>query len=389
MKNIVIDAQIPIFERILFSNKPHPSMAINVLVISNYRDYHTARPEARIFMGLAKYDFNIHVMTYPGTELQKEFEAVGIKVITWHPEYKRNRQEIKKLRDYIIENKIDIVHLFNSRAIQTGIQAAKKLPVKVVLYRGYTGNIHWYDPTAYLKYLHPRVDRVFCNSIGVEQLIRRQKFWKTNVPVTINKGHDLAWYEGYQPLDIKKELGIPEDAFLLVNVANNRKMKGIPYLLKAMNLLPADANIHLLLIGRDMDDPKHLKIIEAGDKKDKIHILGFRKDVLNIVAACDTFVLSSIIGESITKSVLEAMSLGVAPIITDIPGNVELVEPGKNGLVVPMKKPAAMAQAIMQLFNNRELCKTMGQASKNRIKNVLNTENTVAKTKKMYEDLMK
>jgi len=364
-------------------------MAINVLVISNYRDYHSTRPEARIFIGLAKQGFNIHVMTHPDTQMEKDFQEAGIKVIAFHPKHKGEKSEIKKVRDYITENNIDVMHLFNSRAIQTGIKAAKNLPVKVALYRGYTGNIHWWDPTAYLKFLHPRVDKIFCNSIGVENLIRSQKLFKTNVPITINKGHDIAWYEGYEPIDIKKELGIPEDAFLLVNVANNRRMKGIPYLLKAMNLLPSDANIHLLLVGRNMDDKKHLKVINAGDKKNNIHILGFRKDVLNIVAACNSFVLSSITGESITKSVLEAMSLGVTPIITNIPGNTELVVHEENGLVVPLKNPSALNTAIMRIYNNREFCKKMGATSKERIRNVLNTENTVLKTKAMYEDLLK
>lgn len=363
-------------------------MAINVLVISNYTDYHSTRPEAKIFMGLAELGFNIHVMTYPDTQMQKDFEKVGIKVIPFHPKRKGEKSEVKRVHDYLVDNKIDILHLFNSRAIQTGIKAAKKLPVKVVLYRGYTGNIHWWDPTAYLKFLHPRVDKIFCNSIGVEQLIRSQKLGKTNVPITINKGHDIAWYENYQPIDIKGELGIPEDAFLLVNVANNRRMKGIPYLLKAMNQLPTNTNIHLLLVGRNMDDPKHLKIIEAGNNKDKIHIVGFRKDVLNIVAASDSFVLSSITGESITKSVLEAMSLGVTPIITDIPGNTELVVHEQNGLVVKSKDVDELSAAILRIYKDRELCKKMGEASKERIRNVLNTENTVKKTKKMYEDLL-
>lgn len=363
-------------------------MSINVLVISNYRDYHSTRPEANIFMGLAKMEFNIHIMTYPGTQMQKDLEDAGITVVEFHPDHKGKRSEIERVRDYIIENGIDIIHLFNSRAIQTGIKAAKRLPVKVVLYRGYTGNIHWWDPTAYLKYLHPRVDRIFCNSIGVEKLIRRQKIFKTKVPVTINKGHDIKWYEDYKPIDIKSELGIPEDAFLLINVANNRRMKGVPYLLKTMNLLPSDANIHLLIAGRNMDIPKHMKIINSGDKAEKVHILGFRKDVLNIVAACDSFVLPSIKGESITKSVLEAMSLGTAPVITDIPGNTELVAHGENGLVVRAKNPKDLSKAIMHIYNDRELCKLMGERSKERIRTELNTEITILKTKKMYEELI-
>ena len=52
--------------------------------------------------------------------------------------------------------------------------------------------------------------------------------------------------------------------------------------------------------------------------------------MLNIVSACDAFVLSSLFGESITKSVIEAMSLSKTAVITDIPGNKELLEEWKQ-----------------------------------------------------------
>lgn len=362
-------------------------MAIKVLVISNYNDYHTTRPEAEVFIGLAKMGFQIHIMTYKDSRYAKEFESAGIHVIDFHPEKKLDKAEIRRIREVIIEKQIDIVQLFNSKAIINGIQAAKDLPVKVVLYRGYTGNIHWYDPTSYFKYLHPRVDKIVCNSIGVQQQINRQLFFDKRKTITINKGHKLEWYQDYKPMDIRKELNIPDNALLLVNVANNRKMKGIPYLLKAMNYLENKAEVHLLLIGNDMDSKENLGIVEQGNMTDKIHLLGFREDVLNIVAACDVFVLSSIKGESITKSVLEAMSLGVTPIISDIPGNIELVEDNESGLVFPSKNSKGLSQAILRLFNDRKLCKRLGQNAKMRIDSVLSHEQTLHKTKALFEEL--
>ena len=362
-------------------------MSIKVLVISNYRSQHTARPEAAIFFGLAKLGFDIHVMTWGDSSFVPDFRAAGMIVVDFHPKKKFDRRESDFIRQYVIDHKIDIMHLFNSPATINGIRAAKGLPVKVVLYRGYTGNIHWWDPTAYFKYLHPRVDAIFCNSIGVKQLFDRQLFFKKSKAVTINKGHDLAWYD-YEPIDIRSELGIDKDALLLVTVANNRRMKGVPYLLKAMSALPQGLNIHLLLIGRDMDTSQNLRILEKGGYKDNVHFLGFRRDVLNIEASCDIFVLPSITGESITKSVIEAMSLGVGAIISDIPGNVELVDDGVNGLVFPSKNVQALASAIEKVYNDRSLVEKFGKASKERVATVLNTEQTVIKTKKLYEDLM-
>lgn len=362
---------------------------IRVLVVSNYRSFHTVRPEAAIFLGLARLGFDIHVMTFADSPFVEPFREAGITVVPFHPEKKFDRAESDRIREYILKHDIQILHLFNSKATHNGLRAAKGLPVKVVLYRGYTGNIHWWDPTAYTKYLHPRVDAVLCNSIGVKQLLDRQLFFKNRKAVVINKGHNLDWYKDYTPADIRTELGIDSDALVLITVANNRRMKGVPYLMKAMSQLPAGLNIHLLLAGRDMDTPQNLALLGKGAYADRVHFLGFRKDVLNVVAASDLFVLPSITGESITKSVLEAMSLGVGAIISDIPGNVELVEEGVNGLVFPNKDAKALSEAILKVYNNRALVEQFGKASKERIRTVLNSEQTVLKTKELYEGLVK
>lgn len=369
-------------------NSEIENRSIKILVISDYRDFHTVRPEAEIFIALAKMDFKIYIMTYKDAKYVPIFETAGIKIIDFHPEKKFNKSEIHKIREEIIKNKIDIVHLFNSKAIINGIQAAKGLPVKVVVYRGYTGNVHWYDPTAYIKYLHPRVDKIFCNSIGVEEHFHKQLFFDKRKTITINKGHDIKWYENYNPYDIRKELSIPTDTFLLINVANNRKMKGIPYLLQAMNLLPAELPIHLILAGKNMDNKTNLKIINQGDQKNNIHFLGYRKDVLNIVASSNVFVLPSIKGESITKSVIEAMSLEVTPIISDISGNKELIVNNESGIVVPAKNPEEISRAIIKLYKDQTLCKELGKNAKKRIVEHLNSLQTIVKTKNLYEDLI-
>ncbi len=363
-------------------------MPIKVLVISDYRDFVTTRPEAEIFIGLAKLGFKIHIMTFKETPFHSTFEAAGIRVIDFHPKKKFDKAEIARIRETIIKEKIDIIHLFNNPAIVNGIKAAKGLKVKVVLYRGYAGNIHWYDPLSYLKFLHPRVDKIFCNSQGVEEFLQKQLLFGKHKTITINKGHNLNWYTDFPPYDIKKELNLSPDAFLLVNVANNRRMKGISYLLKAINLVPKDLPIHLLLVGKDMDTKENLHLIKKGGKSDKVHILGFRKNPLNIVTASDVFVLSSIKGESITKSVIEAMSLGIAPIITDIAGNRELLVHEQSGLICKARDPKGLSEAILKLYKDTPLRKRLGKNAKLRIDSHLNTGQTVLKTKKMYEDLL-
>lgn len=357
-----------------------------ILVISNYRHIHSSRPEAEIFIGLQDKGVEVHVMTFEDADYIPRLKDAGIKVIPFHPVKKLNPGEIRTIRRHILDNDIDIVFLFNSKAIINGIQAAKGTAAKVVLYRGFSGHIHWYDPLAYLKYLHPRVDRIICNSEGVEKHIQKALFWAKEKTITINKGHNIQWYNDVKPVP-RSELPVPEEAFIAICVANDRKMKGIRYLLQSTYYWPEETPIHLLLVGRGMDKSTYLKLLEDSPNGDKVHLMGFRENALEIVAASDAFVLSSIFGESITKSVLEAMSLGVAPLITDIPGNKELVENGKSGIVVPSKDPEALAKALNKLANDNSLKQEIANNARDRIKHRLSNKRSIEKYYELVQEL--
>lgn len=360
---------------------------IKVLVIGSYDVIHTSRPEAEIIIGLANAGLDMSVMTQGNTEYAKRFTECGVRVIPFHLEKKFRRAESQRIRQELIDGEYDILQLYTSKAIINGIRAARGLRVKVVLYRGYAGHIHWYDPAAYLKYLHPRVDKIVCNSIGVEAHFRKQLFLDKSKLVTINKGHDLAWYKDVVPADLRN-LGIPTSAFVVTCMANVRPMKGIPYLLAAMDYLPMDAQIHLVLGGDGTDDESFVKKAAVSQHASKIHLLGHRKDALNIVAASNVFALASIKGESITRAVQEAMALGIPPVITDIPGNKELVEHRISGLVVPMKNAKALADALLLLYRDAVLYQKLSTGARIHIATKLSHQRTVVQMKKLYESIV-
>ncbi len=361
-------------------------MSLRVLVISDYRDTGSVRPEAELFIGLAKLGVEVTIMTYGNADYVPKFKAAGIKVIDFHPEKKFDKKEIGFVRKELKKGGHHVMHLFNGKAIVTGLQAAKGLKVKVVLYRGYTGNIHWYDPSAYFKYLSPRVDRVFCISDATRDLIKRNRIFGKDKPVTIHKGHDLGWYEGIEPADLS-ELNLPGDAFVVTNVCNARPMKGIPYLLKSSYFIPENLPVHYVLVGRNLDTPENRKILDSSPNKNKVHFTGFRKDVLRIVKASDAFVLSSLYGEATTKAVIEAMSLGICPLITDIPGNRGLVIDGECGLVFPSRDPKAIAEAILEVYHDPEKRNLLAENARKQIETQWNIKDTILNTRALYEEL--
>lgn len=363
-------------------------MAIKVLVISNYRSTVTVRPEAEIFIGLKKqFGYDVTVMTFGDGEYVPKFVEAGIRVIDFHPIKKFSWAQVKRIRTELKEGGYQIMHLFNNKAMVNGILAAMGLPVKVAIYRGYTGNIHWWDPFMYLKYLSPRVDRIVCLVEAIRVLMRKNLLFNKDKAVTINKGHDINWYNDVTPIDLKEQ-GVPDDAFKIVCVANVRPMKGMKYLLEATHFLPADSKIHLLLLGNGMDAPKFKKIIDQSPIKNQIINLGFRKDALRVVKASHVFALASIYGEAITKSVIEAMSLGVTPLITDIEGNVGLAIDGESGLVVPAHNAKALAEAMVKLSLDRDLTARLGKNARAHIDKNLNTKDTVKAFDVMYRDLV-
>ena len=360
---------------------------MRILTISDYRDTQAAKPEAELMVRLKGSGVDVRIITFPDTAYEKLFNDAGIPLIYNHPNKKYDRQFIRFLKKYSIDNKIDIFYLFNSKAIINGIFAAYGLPVKVVLYRGYTGHIHWYDPTAYLKYLNPRVDKIVCLADSIKELLYEQKFFKKEKAITINKGHHPSWYRHIPALDLG-EFEIPPNAFVVACMANARPFKGIKYLLQATYLFQEMPNLHLLLIGRDMNKGELNQLLAQSPFAPQIHLTGWRKDVLSILASCSVFVLPSIGGEATTKSVIEAMSMGVAPIITDIFGNKGLVVHQESGLVVPPQDPQALADALYFYYTHSELSGNHGVTAKRHIAKEFHIDRTVHETKALFESLV-
>ncbi|WP_375579200.1 glycosyltransferase family 4 protein [Marivirga tractuosa] len=360
---------------------------MKILVISNYKSIVTVRPEAEIFIGLAKKGHEITVMTYEGADYIPRFEEHGIKVIPFHPTKKRDKESIAFIREELIKGEYDILQMYNSLAYLNGIPAAKGLPVKVSLYRGYTGNIAWYDPFIYLKYFNKTVDAVICNVKAIEELFVKNYFGNRIIFKTINKGHDISWYQVDEKADLSEYIQ-SKDNVKFICTANDRKMKGLKYLLKATHYLDKDAPFELFLAGNNMDRPEFLKLIEESPVKDKIHILGYRNDILEVENNCDVFVLASLYGESITKAAIEAMALGKAPLITDIPGNKKLVVSGESGIVVPKADAEGLAEGMKQYIYNPKLIEKYGEAAQNRIQNVFHTSKTVEEYEEFYNELI-
>jgi len=204
-------------------------------------------------------------------------------------------------------------------------------------------------------------------------------------PVTIHKGHELAWYTA-TPADLT-DYGIPEGAFVVGCTANYRPRKGIDYLIDAIEALPADAQVHLVLIGY-MDAEKLTARIEKSPIGDRIHRVGYVDNAPELSAACDVFCMPSTKREGLARAIIEAMAYRVPPVVTDAGGSPELVVDGVSGFVVPPRDAQGLADAIEKLYREKDLRQRMGEAARERIATDFRNEDTVRKTIALYEELV-
>ncbi|MTB49526.1 glycosyltransferase family 4 protein [Lewinella sp. W8] len=365
--------------------------APSLLVVSDYRDsLNAVRPEGRWFVGLVRdFGYQVTVMTRTeGANYVDEMRAAGVRIIDWHPSSKFGKADRQRIRRELRENHYDLLHLFNNKSIVAGIMAASNWPGKVVTYRGYTGNVHWWDPSAYTQHLNRRVDMITCVSQAVKDSFDRLPFFDRNKTVVVAKGHDPAWYAEVKALDLNREFDIPDDRTVIVIVANARKMKGMEYLGSAVRKLPPDLGIHFLFAGRGLDTQDLLADFADSYYGHQYTFAGFRTDVLNLVAAADISLLPSVKGEGLSKVLLESMFLGRPTIMTDIGGNRGLGIDGETALIVPPRDEEALRDAIVRLAEDGELRQRIGPAGRDYMTEHYRADVTVKRLHEAYQQLL-
>jgi sugar transferase (PEP-CTERM/EpsH1 system associated) len=119
-----------------------------------------------------------------------------------------------------------------------------------------------------------------------------------------------------------------------------------------------------------------------------IWMTGDRDDIPELLSAMDVFVLPSL-AEGISNTVLEAMSAGLPVIATAVGGNLELVEEGWNGCLVPVGDSYALANALNELLADENLLKQQGVNARKRMVEKFDWHRTVDEYLGVYEELLR
>ena len=347
------------------------------------------RPESELFIGLRNEGFPIDVMANPDGANFERLSHAGLIVGQIALKNRFDKEGTAAIRKVLETGAYDVVHAFNPRALACALRASRGMSIKIVAYRGIIGNISYLNPESWITFLHPRVDCIVCVAEAIRNYLAGLRFLWLHLPPsklkTVYKGHDLGWYRD-TPADLQ-EFGIPEGAFTICCTGRDVPRKGFDVLVESLARLPSDVVVHLLLVG-DLDRNEALRQqVQALPHPERVHFTGFRKDAPALAAASDIFVLPSKEREGLPRAVIEAMSYGVTPVVTDVGGMPELVEQGVSGLVVPPNDAQSLSDALLKLYRDRELLERMGGNARRRIETDFHTSQTVQQMGNIYCEL--
>jgi len=281
----------------------------------------------------------------------------GIETFVMHKRRGFDVRLIFALRRLLRDQAVDVLHTHNFAPLIYGSLAARLCGA---------GTVNTRHGRAALR-THPLIwaltDRVVAVSEDARrELVRHNRIRPDKVRVVIN-AIDLTRYApaSAPSRERRRELGLPPDELVCGIVGRLSPEKDHRTLLTAMGALGrSGSSSHLVIVGGGPLEGELKALVQSLGLEERVHFLGFRSDVAELLPLFDLFVLSSR-EEGISLTLIEAMAAGLPIVATRVGGNPEVVVDGETGLLVEAGQPEALAAALGSLLGDPDTRMRMGR----------------------------
>ena len=256
---------------------------------------------------------------------------------------KLDRNVIRNLREYIQKNKIEVLWSVNLYPMfYAYLSTLGKTGVRVIGSSNVSRFRNTYEKLKMLIYV-PIIWQLDAFIFGST---RQMKEWQRIYPIgkarcfTIHNGVDTDKFSlkqyGLAKTTARQQMSLPENGLVIAMVAQFRVEKAHADLIKAVkNILDTGIDVNILFVGagNTQDDVRGL-VVKLG-MSDRVIFAGLMHDVRPALVAADVFALTSRAVETFSNAALEAMSMEVPVVLSDLGGAGEMVDKGINGLLYP------------------------------------------------------
>lgn len=319
------------------------------------------------------------------------YYEIPFERIPWKAGNLRAYRELKKIID---EGNFDIIHCHTpvgGLITRLAAMGARKRGTKV-LYTAHGFHFHkgssafsWlaYYP---VEWLMAHLTDVLLTMNREDYALALKRMHAKRVEYVPGVGIDTSRFATHRDdrLEKRRELGLGEEDFLILTVAEMNKNKNQSMVLKALAKLQDReefTNMKYLICG--MGDYEAVLRQEAKDLGIGDHVLfmGYRKDIPAIHRCCDLFAFMSY-REGLPVALMEAMSSGLPTVCSAARGNTDLIEDGREGRIVE-NDPQALADAILEQYHDPVLRHRFGAAAAEKVKQ-FDSENVHRIMKEIY-----
>jgi len=270
-----------------------------------------------------------------------------------------NLKAYKALKKLVKEQKYDLIYCHQPVGGVMGRLVGKKFGVPV-LYIAH--GFHFYKGCPKKNLLFKWIE-TYCAKHTTALVTMNEEDYQASLNMKAKKkykingiGLDLNKYkkeEGFDRTQFRKSLGLEDDDFVLLSVGELNENKNTLRLVDAMSEIKNEKVKYLICGQGPLEEEYNKKIAQFG-LENRVKLLGFRKDIPNILSSVDCFMMPSY-REGLSKAMMEAMAYGLPVIASKIRGNVDLVGNNEGGILVSPSKTDEFRDAIEKLSSDAEL----------------------------------
>ena len=338
-----------------------------------------------------RYDVKVACL-YAPEAVGADIRAAGIPVIHLDMRSKLDLRAPYRLFRLLREQNIHILHahLFHANLLAATIGRLAQTPAIIATRHSVEmggGHREWIN-----RLVRSSRDAVVTVSREVYEAEARRSGIDPGKLVMIPGGVKISDFDEVDQVLVKRlrdEWGIQPESYLIGTVGRFVEPKGYIYLLDTLvRLRGQTSEVKALLVGGGALRPAMEEKAEALGLSDSVIFTGIRRDVPEILALLDVFVLPSL-WEGLPIALLEAMAAGLPVVATRVGGVPEVVVDGVTGLLVPPRDPGALSEAVLTLLQAPDLRRKMGQAGQERVREHFSVERMVKQTEDLYVSLLK
>ncbi|MGX5819037.1 glycosyltransferase family 4 protein [Chitinophaga lutea] len=341
---------------------------------------------------LDREQFEPVVLSFTDGPMVDALRRLEVPIHVIHSEKAFDLRVWDQVRQFILRERIDLIHMHGTRASTNILWPARRLHLPVIytvhgwsFHDGLNPLSRWARITAE-KYITRKTQANICVSESNRQTgIRAFGSFRSEV---VRNGVNLRKFDRDQAFhNVRAAYGIPDHHVVLAFIARMTLQKDPNTMISGFAAaLKQHPHMTLLMIGDGELKEEAMRTAKMLGVEGRVIFDGFRQDVPAVLQSADIYCLPSL-WEGFPIGVLEAMAMGKAVIASDVDGTREAVTNGENGLLVPAKDTAALSDAILRVARDNEFRRELGDRAVERIRSTYSVEGMTRQIEAIYEQV--